>query len=320
MLNPYARAVVDDNYSREAAIAPGDNCDRALKGVVVDPHNYDWEGDKPPNIPYAATVIYELHVRGFTRHPNSGVTSSKRGTYAGLIEKIPYLKDLGITAVELMPVQQFDEQGAPSTLTNYWGYSPVAFFAPHRGYSSRSDPLGVVTEFRDLVKALHQAGIEVILDVVFNHTDEGDCNGPTLSFRGLENPAYYILEANKADYANYSGCGNTFNGNHSIVRRLILDCLCYWVSEMHIDGFRFDLASVLDRDETGKPLENPPILWSIESNPVLVGTKIIAEAWDAGGLYQVGSFIGDRFLMQSLQWGEPPQRAASLLPVEWSIS
>lgn len=153
LLDPYARAVVDDNYSREAAIAPGDNCDRALKGVVVDPHNYDWEGDKPPNIPYAATVIYELHVRGFTRHPNSGVTPSKRGTYAGLIEKIPYLKDLGITAVELMPVQQFDEQGAPSTLTNYWGYSPVAFFAPHRGYSSQKDPLGVVTEFRDLIKA-----------------------------------------------------------------------------------------------------------------------------------------------------------------------
>jgi glycogen operon protein len=295
LLDPYARAVVDRNYSREAAIAPGDNCERSLKGVVVAPSDYDWEGDKPLHIPYAATVIYELHVRGFTRHPNSGVTPVKRGTYAGLIEKIPYLKDLGITAVELMPVQQFDEQGAPPTLSNYWGYSPVAFFAPHRGYSSQQDPLGVVNEFRDLVKALHQAGIEVILDVVFNHTDEGDRNGPTLSFRGLENPAYYILEANKANYANYSGCGNTLNGNHSVVRRLILDCLRYWVSEMHVDGFRFDLASVLSRDESGKPLENPPILWSIESEPVLAGTKIIAEAWDAAGLYQVGSFIGDRF-------------------------
>jgi isoamylase len=301
LLDPYARAVIDDNYSREAAIAPGDNCDRALKGVVVAPSAYNWEGDKPLNIPYAATVIYELHVRGFTCHPNSGVAPAKQGTYAGLIEKIPYLKDLGITAIELMPVQQFDEQGAPPTHTNYWGYSPVAFFAPHRGYSSHQDPLRVVNEFRDLVKALHQAGIEVILDVVFNHTDEGNQNGPTLSFRGLENPAYYILEADRANYANYSGCGNTFNGNHSVVRHLILDCLRYWVSEMHIDGFRFDLASVLSRDESGIPLENPPILWSIESDPVLAGTKIIAEAWDAGGLYQVGTFIGDRFC----QWNGP---------------
>ena len=218
----------------------------------------------------------------------------KRGTYAGLIEKIPYLKTLGITAVELLPVQQFDDQDAPGGLTNYWGYSPVAFFAPHSAYSSRRDPLGPVEEFRDMVKALHKAGIEVILDVVFNHTAEGNSHGPTFSFRGLEDQAYYILDPT-GDYLNYTGCGNTINANYSIVRRLIMDCLRYWVSEMHVDGFRFDLASVLSRDEKGVPLLSPPVLWEIDSDPVLAGAKIIAEAWDAAGLYQVGSFVGDRF-------------------------
>jgi glycogen operon protein len=178
-------------------------------------------------------------------------------------------------------------------LVNYWGYSPVSFFAPHASYSSRKDPLGPVDEFRDLVKALHRAGIEVILDVVYNHTAEGNAEGPTLSFRGLANEVYYILEEDRAQYANYSGTGNTLNANQPIVRRMILDSLRYWVAEMHVDGFRFDLASILARDETGRPLENPPVLWDIESDPVLAGTKLIAEAWDAAGLYQVGSFIGD---------------------------
>ena len=234
-----------------------------------------------------------MHVAGFTRHPSSGVAAELRGTYAGMIEKIPYLRDLGITAVELLPIFQFDRQDSPAGLVNYWGYSPVSFFAPHAGYSSRKDALGPIDEFRDLVKALHRAGIEVILDVVYNHTAEGDERGPTLSFRGLANEAYYILEQDRARFANYSGTGNTLNANQAIVRRMILDSLRYWVREMHVDGFRFDLAAILARDETGRPLENPPVLWDIESDPVLAGTKLIAEAWDAAGLYQVGSFVGD---------------------------
>jgi glycogen operon protein len=297
LLDPYARAVgYGALYDRAAATRPGDNCAAAMKSVVVDMADYAWEGDLPLQRPFAGSAIYELHVGGFTRHPSSGLPAHLRGTYAGMIEKIPYLQELGITALELLPVHQFDEQEAPAGLVNYWGYSPISFFAPHRGYSSRQDPLGPVDEFRDLVKALHRAGIEVILDVVFNHTAEGDHRGPTLSFRGLENRAYYIPDSqNPAHYANYSGCGNALNANHSIVRRMIMDSLRYWVQEMHVDGFRFDLASVLARDEHGLPMRDPPILWEIESEPVLAGTKIIAEAWDAGGLYQVGSFIGHRW-------------------------
>jgi glycogen operon protein len=240
-------------------------------------------------------VIYEMHVAGFTRHPSSGVAAERRGTYAGMIQKIPYLQDLGITAVELLPVFQFDRQDCPAGLVNYWGYSPVSFFAPHAGYSSRKDALGPVDEFRDLVKALHRAGIEVILDVVYNHTAEGNAGGPTLCFRGLANEVYYILDKDRARYANYSGTGNTLNANQSIVRRMILDSARYWVTHMHVDGFRFDLASILDRDETGCPLQNPPVLRDIDSDPVLAGTKLIAEAWDAAGLYQVGSFFGDNW-------------------------
>ena len=310
LLDPYARVVaVGENYSREAACKRGNNAAQAMKGVIFDPRIYDWEGDVPLQRPFAHSVIYELHVGGFTKHPSSGVEPHKRGTYAGLTEKIPYLKSLGVTAVELLPVQQFDEQDVRPPLKNYWGYNPVNFFAPHRGYGSRHGALGPVNEFRDMVKAFHRAGIEVILDVVFNHTAEGDHKGPTLSFRGFENRAYYILEReNRAHYANYTGCGNTFKGNHSIVRRLILDCLRYWVREMHVDGFRFDLASTLARDEWGQPLEHPPVLWEIESDPVLAGTKIIAEAWDAGGLYQVGSFIGHRWAEWNGQFRDDVRR------------
>jgi isoamylase len=294
LLDPYSRAVVvPKNYSRQAASSAGDNAPVAMKSVVVDPRQYDWEGDTTLNRPSARTIIYEMHVRGFTAHPSSGVAEHKRGTYAGLIEKIPYLQQLGITAVELLPVFQFDATDAPLGLVNYWGYQPVGFFAPHRAYSSRPELIGPVDEFRDLVKALHKAGIEVILDVVFNHTSEGDDRGPTLSLRGLDNRTYYILESDKSRYANYTGVGNTLNANHPIVRRLILDSLRYWVQEMHVDGFRFDLASILARDENGAPLPNPPVLWDIESDPVMAGTKLIAEAWDAAGLYQVGSFVGD---------------------------
>jgi len=294
LLDPYGRGVmVPGAYDRAAARRPGDNTGTAMKSVVVDVSAYDWEGDVPLQRPSSRTIVYEMHVRGFTRHPSSGLSEKTRGTFAGLIEKIPYLHRLGITAAELLPVFQFDPRDSPPGLVNYWGYAPVSFFAPHQGYSSRRDPLGPVDEFRDLVKALHRAGLEVILDVVFNHTAEGDHGGPTLSFRGLDNTTYYILDADRSRYANYSGTGNTLNANHPVVRRMIVDSLRYWVDVMHVDGFRFDLASILERDESGHVMPSPPVLWDIESDPALAGTKLIAEAWDAAGLYQVGSFVGD---------------------------
>ena len=293
LLDPYGRSVsVPKSYGRDAASREGDNTAMAMKSVLIDPRAYDWSGDVRPNRPWSRTIIYEMHVRGFTAHPSSGITKSKRGTYAGLIEKIPYLEELGITAVELLPVFQFDTQDAPHGRTNYWGYSPVSFFAPHQAYSSNPDPHAVVDEFRDMVKALHRAGIEVILDVVFNHTAEGGHDGPTQCFRGLDNPTYYLLCDDLSQYANFTGTGNTLNANHPIVRRMIVDSLRYWVTEMHVDGFRFDLASILARDSSGAVMPNPPVLWDIESDPALAGTKMIAEAWDAAGVYQVGSFVG----------------------------
>jgi glycogen operon protein len=296
LLDPYGRAVaVPQTYSREAAARQGDNAGLAMKSVVADLGAYDWEGDEPLNRPSERSVIYEMHVRGFTRHPASGVPAMTRGTYAGLVERIPYLQRLGITAVELLPVFQFDPQDAPAGRTNYWGYTPVSFFAPHQAYSSRQGPLEALDEFRDMVKALHRAGIEVVLDVVFNHTAEGDQSGPTLSFRGFDNTVYYVLESDCSRYANYSGAGNTLNAEHSVVRRMILDSLRYWVQEMHVDGFRFDLASILARDSSGKPMPRPPVLYDIDSEPCLDSTKLIAEAWDAAGLYQVGAFVGDRW-------------------------
>jgi glycogen operon protein len=294
LVDPYGRGtVIPKNYSRDAARNKGDNSAAAIKSVVTDSHAFDWEGDAPLNRPSSQTIVYEMHVRGFTRDPSSGVAEKKRGTFAGAIEKIPYLKALGVTAVELMPVFQFDPQDSPPGRVNYWGYAPISFFAPHHAYSSRQDSLGPLDEFRDMVKALHGSGIEVILDVVFNHTAEGNHDGPTLSFRGFDNITYYILEQDRSRYANYSGTGNTLNANHHIVRRMILDSLRYWVKEMHVDGFRFDLAAILERGESGQLIPNPPVLWDIESDPELAGTKLIAEAWDAAGLYKVGSFIGD---------------------------
>ncbi|NLT72783.1 MAG: glycogen debranching protein GlgX [Chloroflexi bacterium] len=301
LLDPYSAVVAyGSNWRRAEAQGLHDNVQSALKAMVVDYGPYDWEGDAPLQRPVRESVIYEAHVRGFTRHPSSGVRCP--GTYRGLIEKIPYLQRLGITAIELLPVQQFDPQevnrrdpltGAP--LSNYWGYAPVAFFAPHQGYACEPGSHAVVDEFRDMVKALHRAGIEVILDVVFNHTGEGNENGPTISFRGLENGTYYILSPEHCGYLDFTGCANTVNANHSIVRRMIRDCLRHWVQVYHVDGFRFDLASALSRDTQGQPLDNPPILWEIESDPVLAGTKLIAEAWDASGLYQLGGFTGDRW-------------------------
>jgi glycogen operon protein len=296
LLDPYGRAVVvPDGYDREAARRKGDNTATAMKSVVVDSSAYDWEDDRRPHTSSSRTVVYEMHVRGFTSHPSSGVSEKTRGTYAGLIQKIPYLQELGVSAVELLPVFQFDAQAVPPGhgRVNYWGYQPSSFFAPHQAYSSRRSPLGPVDEFRDMVKALHRAGIEVIVDVVFNHTSENDDQGPTQCFRGLDNRAYYILQNDASRYADFTGCGNTLNANHPVVRRMIVDSLRYWVEQMHVDGFRFDLASVLSRDPWGNSMPHPPVLWDIESDPVLAGTKLIAEAWDAAGLYQVGSFIGD---------------------------
>ncbi|MBN1581213.1 MAG: glycogen debranching enzyme, partial [Anaerolineae bacterium] len=240
LLDPYAQEIVyGENWSREQAKGFGNNCASAMKCVVVDLNDYDWEDDKPLQKPLGEAVIYEMHVGGFTRHPSSGVAVP--GTFGAVIEKIPYLKSLGITAIELLPVQQFDEQDVNKTISpdmnplrNYWGYNPVSFFAPHRGYYVPGDRMSPINQFRDMVKALHKAGIEVILDVVFNHTAESDHEGPTICYRGLENRAYYLLDrANRSHYLNYTGCGNTVNGNHSIVRRLIIDALHYWVHEMH---------------------------------------------------------------------------------------
>ncbi|MGO9014095.1 MAG: glycogen debranching protein GlgX [Dissulfurispiraceae bacterium] len=296
LLDPYAKAVaVPEVYDRLKASLPGDNCATAMKNIVMDLRGYDWQDDMPLKRPFSKTVIYEMHVGGFTRHRSSGIQPEIRGTYAGVTQKIPYLKDLGVTAVELLPVFQFDPQDCPQWLVNYWGYSPVSFFAPHQGYSSQKGGLGPLNEFRDMVKALHRAGIEVILDVVYNHTAEGNHTGPVLCWRGLENSVYYMLQADQARYADYSGTGNTLNTNNTIVRRMILDSLRYWVQVMHVDGFRFDLASILSRDEEGRLLSKPPLLLDIETDPVLAGIKLIAEAWDPGGLYQLGSFISDRW-------------------------
>lgn len=311
LIDPYARAVAiaDDYYrdehtttfeAKKVTVAPPSNS-APLKSIVTDLEQYDWQGDRPLRLPFSQTIIYEMHVKGFTRHPSSGIADERKGSYLGVIDKIPYLKQLGITAVELLPIFQFDTQDAPQGLSNYWGYSPISFFAPHAEYATDKNPLSALNEFREMVKALHKAGIEVILDVVYNHTAEGGKGGPTFCYKGLQNDAYYLLERNDGQngkashYSNFSGCGNTLNANHAIVRRLILDSLRFWVQEMHVDGFRFDLASILSRDTDGIPQKNPPILWDIETDPILSGTKLIAEAWDAAGLYQVGHFFGDRW-------------------------
>ncbi len=265
-----------------------------LRCGVVSENQFDWEKDQPLNIPLVDSVIYEMHVRSFTRHSSSGVENP--GTFAGLIEKIPYLKQLGVTAVELLPVNEFEESDTdrvnPFTgekLRNLWGYQPTAFFSPNTAYSSKREDGQQVREFREMVKALHRAGIEVILDMVFNHTAEGADDGTTFSFRGIDNPTYYILDPVSGKYLNYSGCGNTVNCNNPVVREFIVDCLRYWVTEMHVDGFRFDLASILGRGQDGSVLKNPPLLESMAYDPVLANSKLIAEAWDAAGLYQVGT-------------------------------
>ena len=271
-----------------------DNIYQHRSRIVFD--DFDWEDDRPLEIEPEDQVIYEMHVRSFTRDASSGVPAKHQGTFAGIRDKIPYLKELGVNAIELMPIFEFDEfensRINPETgemLLNYWGYSTVDFFAPKAGYAA-TGKLGMqADELKALVKELHKNGIEIILDVVFNHTAEGNEQGPTISFRGIDNKIYYMLTP-EGYYFNFSGCGNTLNCNNPIVRNLVLDCLRYWAEEYHIDGFRFDLASILGRDPWGFPLANPPLLESLAFDPILAKCKLIAEAWDAGGLYQVGSF------------------------------
>ena len=299
LLDPYARGNTNNVWERASACGPKDNVATSMRSVVVDTSGYDWEGDRPLNRPMEDTIIYEMHVGGFTQSPSSGVRHP--GTFAGIIEKIPYLKDLGVTALELLPVFDFDEtavlnevDGLP--LTNYWGYSTAGFFAPQTTYCVSPESGSHLRELRDMVKALHRAGIEVILDVVFNHTDEGSHLGPTISFRGIDNRSHYLLVPGDLQYyMNFSGCGNTFNCNHPIAQKLIIDCLRYWVREAHVDGFRFDEGSILARGEDGMPCAHPPVVWQVELDEELKDSKVIAEAWDAGGLYQIGHFPGDRW-------------------------
>ncbi|MGB9505387.1 MAG: glycogen debranching protein GlgX, partial [Candidatus Acidiferrum sp.] len=314
LLDPFATALVGvKNWDFEAArgydsssnltdlsFSTVDNAGTTPKCLLTDAR-FDWEGDLPPRHPDTDAVIYETHVRGFTIDPSSGTTHS--GTFRGLTEKIPYLQDLGVTAIELMPIQEFNENEltrlnpiSKERLRNYWGYNPAAFFAPKEAYGTHGSRGQQTLEFREMVKNFHRAGIEVILDIVLNHTAERNELGPTICFRGMDNSIFYMLqEDGRRYYKDFSGVGNTLNANHPVVRDYIMGVLRYWVIHMHVDGFRFDLASVLGRDEHGNLLQNAPLLESIAEDPILRDVKLIAEAWDAGGAYQVGSFSKSRW-------------------------
>jgi glycogen operon protein len=312
LVGPYARGIHKQLWKRASAVGPADNQSTSMRCAIIDLSSYDWEGDRPLRRPMNESIIYEMHVGGFTRSPSAGVRH--RGMFSGVVEKIPYLQELGVTAVELLPICEFDDTDstvnpAGDVLRNYWGYSTIGFFSPHSGYCVNPDGAQQVREFRDMVKALHRAGIEVILDVVFNHTDEGNENGPTHSFRGLDNRTFYLLDPNNpAVYLNYAGVGNTLNANQPITQKLIVDCLRYWVDDMHVDGFRFDEGSILARGEDGQPLSHPPVIWQIELDDALADTKLIAEAWDAAGLYQVGHFPGDRWAEWNGQYRDDVRR------------
>ncbi|MFT7621597.1 MAG: isoamylase [Myxococcota bacterium] len=307
LVDPYALKVVRGlDYNRGRATREGDNAGNAFKSVVVDPDAYDWEGVEPPDVDRTLRVVYEMHVRGFTQSPTSDVAN--RGTFAGVIEKLDYLEALGINVLELLPVYQFDDSEVPfrnpetgKRHIDFWGYNPVCYFAPHDNYCSSdaaSHPTTDGASFQDLVKECHRRGMELWLDVVYNHTSEGNENGPWLSMRGIDNRAYYMMSStDRRYYADYTGCGNTLNCNHPAVQRLVLDSLRHWVTKMGVDGFRFDLASAMTRDMDGQPMENPPVCWAIETDPELQRAAMIAEPWDPGGLYQVGRFPGER-------WGE----------------
>lgn len=313
LVDPYATAIAlpahsdfpsllgydPDSPRKDLSISSRSDAGSAPKGLITHA-DFNWQGDQPLCHSWASTVIYELHVRGYTIHPSAAVVHP--GTYSGLVEKIAYLKDLGVSAVELMPVQEFSEgylqRYSPETgarLTNYWGYDPIGFFAPKASYASVSTQGAQVLEFREMVRAFHATDIEVILDMVFNHSAEGDQLGPTLSFRGIDNSIYYWLQEDRRHYRDFTGTGQTINASHPVVRDMILDALRYWVMQMHIDGFRFDLASVLGRDRSGHVLADAPLLERIAEDPILRDTKLIAEAWDAAGAYQVGSFADRRW-------------------------
>ncbi|MBN2546012.1 MAG: glycogen debranching protein GlgX [Spirochaetes bacterium] len=308
LIDPYGKAITGGykwNESNAYGYIPGskykdlsfsneENISSPVKSVVINYTDYDWEDDKPLNIPLRDSIIYEMHVRGFTKHESSRVKHP--GTFLGIIEKIPYLIELGITAIELLPVHEFNEHEnirinpiTKEKLVNFWGYSTLSFFAAESWYSTTSNGMDAVYEFKDMIKACHKAGIEVILDVVYNHTGEGNEYGPTLNFKGFDNSIYYMLKDGRF-YENYSGCGNTLNCNHPVVKSLILDSLRYWVVDMHVDGFRFDLAAILGRDTSGKWISDYSILAEISNDPILSNTKLIAEGWDAAGLYKVGDF------------------------------
>ncbi len=299
LIDPYAKALSGASewgvmYTRDGEEKPKGLAIRNRRSIINDTY-FDWGDDKQLCIPESETVIYELHVRGYTAHSSSGV--GQKGTYLGLCDKIPYLKKLGITAVELLPVYEFEETGIdridPQTgeqLLNFWGYDPINFFSPKAAYASDGRNAQQIKEFKQMVLEFHKAGIEVILDVVFNHTAEGEIDHHTFNYRGIDNPTYYITDPESGEYKDYSGCGNTVNCNHPVVRDMIIDALHHWVIDNHIDGFRFDLASILGRGEKGEVLSNPPIIERIANDPVLAKTKLIAEAWDAAGLYQVGDF------------------------------
>lgn len=299
LIDPYAREISNKLFNRSAACSPDDNISNSLRCVVQEETDFDWEDDEPLNRPMEETIIYELHTAAFTKSPTSKTKNS--GTFSALQQKIPYLVELGITAIQVMPIFEFDDSdplrinSEGQELHDFWGYNPIAYFSPHARYFSPSEPGRQHLELKRLVKALHQAGIEVILDVVFNHTGENNHSGPTISFKGIDNSIYYFLvPTNLANYLDFSGCGNTLKCNHPIVQKLIIDCLEYWVKEYHVDGFRFDEASILSRGEDGTPLPYPPVIWQMELSETLANTKIIAEAWDAGGLNQVGYFPGFR--------------------------
>ncbi|MCF7993428.1 MAG: glycogen debranching protein GlgX [Chromatiaceae bacterium] len=296
LLDPWCTAVSDRLWDRAAACRPGSNLASAMRSLLIR-DEYDWEGDQHLHVPLTEAVIYELHVGGFSRHPSAD--TQHPGTFRAIIEKIPYLTELGITHVELLPIMAFDLQDVPPKtaqmgLKNFWGYSTHSFFAPHPHYAC--DPRQARDEFRDMVKALHRAGIGVILDVVYNHTAEGGAEGPIINFKGMGNEVFYHLDFNdRSQYRDYTGCGNTVNCNHPLVTRFLIDSLHYWARDMHVDGFRFDLASAMARGEDGEPQYHAPVLWSVELSPELGRAHIIAEAWDAAGLYQVGDFPGFRW-------------------------
>ncbi|MCC6625483.1 MAG: glycogen debranching protein GlgX [Deltaproteobacteria bacterium] len=312
LLDPYARLIVP-RHGDAPPTAHGAARSGAFVSVVVDPTGFDWEGARPPHVRATERIIYEVHVGGFTRHPSA--ETAWPGTFDALVEKIPYLVDLGVTTVELLPIFAFDPHWParrdPTTglpLRDYWGYNPLGFFAPHPAYLNRA-PIGPdsIRAMQELVRALHRAGLEVFLDVVFNHTGELGLDGPTHSLRGIDNTTYYLVQRDGA-YLDFSGCGNTVRCGHPAVRRMILDSLRYWTTHFHVDGFRFDLASILSRDADGRPIDDPPLLWEIEGDPVLEHTTLIAEAWDAAGLYQVGRFPGERWCEWNGQFRDDVRR------------